>query len=200
MVADIISTIVTLFAIIEPFGAIPVFLIMFRKAKKPMQRKAALEISIAGFVLLLIFALGGLGLLNVLGISLPAFMIAGGILLLILSFDFIKGDLARSRKFEIKASDAIVPIGTPLLAGPGAITTSMYLTQQTGLLIVVGSLAVVFTICFFFLYYGRFISKVLGGSGLKILTRIMGLITAAVAISLIEKALVIYGVLQPIVI
>ncbi|HLD57805.1 MAG TPA: MarC family protein [archaeon] len=199
MVVDAISTIVTLFAIIEPFGAIPIFLIMFGKAKKPMQRKAALEISIAALVLLLIFAAGGVALLNILGISIPAFMIAGGILLLALSFDFIKGGPAKSRNFELKASDAIVPIGTPMLAGPGAITTSIYLSEQVGFLVVAASLVAVFVICFLFLYGGRLISRVLGSSGLKILTRIMGLITAAVAISLIEKALVAYGVLQPLV-
>ncbi len=199
MVVDVISTIVTLFAIIEPFGAIPIFLIMFGKAKKPVQRRAALEISIAGFLLLLIFAAGGLALLKLLGISIPAFMIAGGILLLILSFDFLRGELPRSRKFEFKVSDAIVPIGTPMLAGPGAITTSIYLTEQVGLLIVGGALALVFAICFFFLYGGRLISRVLGSSGLKILTRIMGLITAAVAISLIEKAFVAYGLLPAII-
>src|SRR3989338_3484570 len=108
MVVDAISTIVTLFAIIEPFGAIPIFLIMFGKAKKPMQRKAALEISIAALVLLLIFAAGGVALLNILGISIPAFMIAGGILLLALSFDFIKGGPAKSRNFVLKASHAII--------------------------------------------------------------------------------------------
>ncbi len=195
MVLDLISTIITLFAIVEPFGAIPVFLVLFGKTKKKQQLKASFAISVAAFVLLLVFSLGGLGLLNILGISTPAFMIAGGILLLILSFDFLRGELARSRKVEMKISDAIVPIGTPLLAGPGAITTSIYLTQEVGLLVVIPSLVAVFALCFFFLYGGRLISKVLGSSGLKILTRIMGLITAAIAISLIEKAFVAYGLL-----
>lgn len=195
MVVDIISTTVALFAIVDPFAAIPIFLILFGKTNRKRQIRAALEISIAAFVLLLIFSLGGLPLLNLLGVSIPAFMIAGGILLLILSFDFLHGELPRSRRISTKISEAIVPIGTPLLAGPGAITTSIYFTQQSGLPVVLASLFIIFIVSFLALFGSRLISKVLGNSGLRILTRIMGLITAAVAISLIEKAFVIYGVL-----
>ena len=199
MVVDIISAIISLFAIVDPFSSLPIFIVLFGKAKKPIQRKAAVEIILAAFLLLLIFSVGGLALLKVLGISVPAFMIAGGILLLILSFDFLHGHIDRSRKIELKASDAIVPIGTPLLAGPGAITSSIYFSQQLGIVSVVASLAVVCFACFLVFYSSKIVSRVLGSNGLKILTRIMGLITAAVAISLIEKALVIYGVLPAIV-
>jgi len=198
MVVDIISTTIALFAIVDPFAAIPIFLILFGKAKRKKQAKAALEISLAAFVLLLVFSVGGLQFLNLLGVSIPAFMIAGGILLLILSFDFLHGELPRSRNVSTKISEAIVPIGTPLLAGPGAITSSIYFTQQSGFLVVLLALLIVFLVSFLALFGSRLISKILGNSGLKILTRIMGLITAAVAISLIEKAFVIYGVLPAI--
>ena len=192
---DFLTVFVSMFVIIDPMIAIPTFLALFGKADKAKQKKAALEASVAALALLVVFAIFGSTILERMSISLPAFMVAGGILLLYLSFEFIKGDLPRTRTVEKDPSDVIVPIATPLLAGPGAITTSIYFTQTYGADVTLAAIFFVMFMCFFMLYYSTRIVKIIGNNGLKIFSRIMGLFTAAIAISLIERALVTWGVL-----
>ena len=195
MSLDFLSVFISMFVIIDPLIAIPTFLAFFGKADRTKQKKAAMEAAIAALLLLVAFSLFGTAILERMSISLPAFMIAGGILLLYLSFDFIRGELPRTRSVEKDPADVIVPVATPLLAGPGAITTSIYFTHIYGANITLAAIFFVCFFCFFFLYYSPRVVKVIGNNGLKIFTRIMGILTAAIAISLIEKALVTWGVL-----
>ncbi len=195
-IAEFLTVLVSLFAIIDPLAAVPVFMTLFGKGDKKKLKKASFQASAAVFILLLVFASFGTFILSSLGISNTAFLIAGGILLLILSFDFILGNLPRSRTIEKEPSDFIVPIATPLLAGPGAITSSIYFMQTYGPTITLPAILVVSVICFAFLFFSFGVSRILGKNGLKVFSRIMGIITAAIAISLIEKALVIYGVIR----
>jgi multiple antibiotic resistance protein len=195
MPLDFLTVFVSMFVIIDPLIAIPTFLALFGKCDRAKQKKAALEASVAALLILLVFAAFGTAILDRMSISLPAFMVAGGILLLYISFEFIKGELPRTRTVEKDASDVIVPVATPLLAGPGAITTSIYFTHIYGADVTLAAIFFVCFFCFFFLYYSTRIVKVVGNNGLRILTRIMGILTAAIAISLIEKALIVWGVL-----
>ena len=195
MAADFITLLVSLFVIINPFASMPVLINFFKDPKQ--QRKAALEASVAAFLILVIFSLFGIWVLTAMGISIPAFMIAGGLLLLVLGFDFILGqNMPRSRHVVKDAAEVIVPIGTPLLAGPGAITTVIYFSSTYGLFATLPAIIIAMLISFLFLYATSAFSKHLGRNGLRILSRIMGLLTAAIAISLIEKALVIYGIIR----
>ena len=195
MPLDFLTVFISMFVIIDPLIAIPTFLALFGKADRAKQKKAALTASVAALLLLVVFAAFGTAILERMSISLPAFMVAGGILLLYISFEFIKGELPRTRTVEKDASDVIVPVATPLLAGPGAITTSIYFTHIYGADVTLAAIFFVCFFCFFFLYYSTRILKVVGNNGLRILTRIMGILTAAIAISLIEKALIVWGVL-----
>jgi multiple antibiotic resistance protein len=195
MTLDFITVFVSMFVIVDPMIAIPTFLALFGKADRKKQKMAALEASVAALALLIVFAIFGTAILERMSISLPAFMVAGGILLLYLSFEFIKGDLPRTRTVEKDPADVIVPVATPLLAGPGAITTSIYMTHTYGADVTLAALFFVMFFCFFMLYYSTRILRVIGNNGLKIFSRIMGILTAAIAISLIEKALVTWGVL-----
>lgn len=192
---ELIIVVVSLFAIVDPLAAVPPFLSFFSKSSVAMQKKAATEASFAAFFLLLIFSGFGKALFTALGISLPAFLIAGGLLLLILSFDFLHGTLPRSRHAEKDVSDAIVPIATPFLAGPGAITASIYFNHLYGPVITIAGIVIVMSLSFICMFYSRYLIKFFGHNGLKILTRIMGILTAAIAISFIEKALVSYGLI-----
>ena len=115
-IAEILTVLISLFAIIDPLGAVPTFMALFGRGDKEKIKKAALEASGAVFILLFVFSLFGTFILTSLGISKTAFLIAGGILLLILSFDFLLGNLPKSRTVEKEPSDVIVPIATPLLA------------------------------------------------------------------------------------
>jgi len=195
MPLDFLTVFVSMFVIIDPLIAIPTFLALFGKSDRTKQKKAALEATIAALLLLMAFSLFGTAILERMSISLPAFMIAGGILLLYLSFEFIRGELPKTRTVEKDPADVIVPVATPLLAGPGAITTSIYFTHTYGAEITLAAIFFVMFFCFFLLYYSTRILKLIGNNGLKIFTRIMGILTAAIAISLIEKALVAWNVL-----
>src|SRR3989344_4520504 len=113
---------IAMIAIMEPFGVIPVFLSIFGKSRPKEKARAVRNIIFTAGVLLLVFLFAGSPLLAWLGISLPAFMIAGGILLLIISLDLIHGMFPRSKTTD-KQDSAIVPLGTPLLAGPGSIAS-----------------------------------------------------------------------------
>ncbi len=195
MSMDFLTVFVSMFVIIDPLIAIPTFLALFGKCDRAKQKKAAMEASVAALALLVVFAVFGTAMLDRMSISLPAFMVAGGILLLYLSFEFIKGELPKMRTIEKDPADVIVPVATPLLAGPGAITTSIYMTNTYGTDVTLAAIFFVCFSCFFFLYYSTRIVKIIGHNGIKIITRIMGILTAAIAISLIEKALVAWGVL-----
>jgi len=194
-IAEFLMVLVSLFAIIDPLTAVPTFMAFFGRDKKKV-KKASTQASLAVFLLLLVFSIFGTFILTSLGISQTAFLIAGGILLLFLAFDFLLGHLPRSRTVEKEPSDVIVPIATPLLAGPGAITSSIYFMQTYGPVVTIPAILIVSAICFLFLFFSYGISRVIGKNGLKVFSRIMGIITAAIAISLIEKALVIYGVIK----
>ena len=194
--AEFAIVLASLFAIIDPLGAVPAFMSIFGKEDRPKIKKASIEATVAVFALLTFFSLFGNFILTALGISNTAFLIAGGILLLILAFDFLLGNLPKSKSVEKEPSDVVVPIATPLLAGPGAITSSIYFTQVYGAAVTIGSILIVSAVCFLFLFFSYGISRLIGKNGLKVLSRIMGILTAAIAIGLIEKALVIYGVIK----
>jgi len=193
MLQEILVVTISLFAIVDPVASVPVFMSFFGGSERRKRRKAAMEAVLAASVLLVVFAAFGLPLLTYLNISISAFMIAGGILLLFLAFEFLMGSLPRSRHVETDASDAVVPIGTPLLTGPGAITSAIYFTHIYGFLVTFIAVIIVMLITLVILLGSTKITGVLGKNGLNIITRIMGLITAAIAISLIEKAMIVYG-------
>lgn len=190
---EILIVTISLFAIVDPIACVPVFMSFFGGSGRKKRRKAATEAVLAAFVLLVVFAAFGMALLSYLNISISAFMIAGGLLLLFLAFEFLMGSLPRSRRVEADTSDAVVPIGTPLLTGPGAITSAIYFTHIYGFVVTFIAIVIVMSISVATLLGSTKISGVLGKNGLRIITRIMGLITAAIAISLIEKAMIAYG-------
>ncbi len=194
MAIETIVAFVSLLAVIDPFASMPVFIAFFGKNAERERRKHAFEACFAAFLLLVAFMFFGPLILRLFSVSLTAFMIAGGILLLLLSFDFIKGELPVSRHAEHE--DAVVPIGTPLLAGPGAISTAIYFSGTYGLATTFAAVAGVMVVSFFLLYKSGIISRLIGKNGIRIITRVMGLLTAVIAISLIEKALAAYGVIS----
>jgi len=196
MVHEILIVTISLFAIVDPIAAVPVFMSFFGGFDAKKKKKAATEAVLAASILLVIFAVAGMALLSYLNISISAFMIAGGLLLLFLAFEFLMGELPRTRRVESDPSDAIVPIGTPLLTGPGAITSAIFFTHLYGFAVTFVAIVIVMAVSFLILLSSTRIAGIVGKNGLKVITRIMGLITAAIAISLIEKALVAYGVIS----
>jgi multiple antibiotic resistance protein len=182
---------VTLFVIIDPPGMVPIFLGMTGALPARERNRAAWQaVALAGGVIV-VFAVGGQQILQYLGISLPALQGAGGILLLLVSLELLTGradDPARPATSNV----ALVPIGTPLLAGPGAIVATMLFVQRAsgspGYLAVSAGIALVLVAVWLVLRFCWLIVKVLRPAGIEVLTRIAGLLLAAIAVQLIADS------------
>jgi len=196
------ALIVTLFAIVDPIGTLPFFIALTQdfneEDRRFMVRRSVLVLG----VVLASFAVAGRFLFEAFGFTLGAFEIAGGILLFVIAFDMLQGEITRTRLSTEDRADAIarrdelsvVPIGIPLLAGPGAISTVMIYegeagTDLLGILATFVAIGVVTIAAFVTLRYGQRIFRSLGRVGIMALTRVLGLLLAAVGVQF-----VVYGV------
>jgi multiple antibiotic resistance protein len=183
--------VVTLFVIFDPPGMVPIFLALTGKLPARERNRAAWQaVALAGGVIVL-FAVAGQPLLRYLGIDLPALQGAGGLLLLLVALELLTGK-ADDPSAQATSNIALVPLGTPLLAGPGAIVATMLFVRRghtPGDLaaIALGMLAVLLLV-WLVLRYSGFIVRVLRPSGIEVLTRIAGLLVAAIAVQLIADA------------
>jgi multiple antibiotic resistance protein len=180
------KTFVTLFVVMDPIGTAPVFLSLTRDQPRRGAQRAALGASLAAMVVVLVFALFGQVVLNYLRVSLASLSIAGGLLLVLVALEMLQGEGGAP---EGEAGIALVPLATPLLAGPGAIATVMVLVrQQSGfgahLGVYLGILATVIVIAIVFLLADQLASWI-PPSALHFLTRIFGFLLAAIAVQLV---------------
>lgn len=184
---------VTVLVIMDPIGNIPIFLALTKgKDVAERRRAAALSSAVAGAVILA-FALGGQEVLHLLGISLESLQVAGGLLLLVIALELLHP--AGGGTSSLAAGDtniALVPLGTPLLAGPGAIAATMLYTRQAddlgGSLSVVLALAAVLGVVYLSMRYAALFARVLRDNGIELLSRVMGLLVAAIAVQLVARA------------
>lgn len=199
--ADLFKLTIALLAIVDPLAGIPVFLGATSTDSPASRRRTARIVAITVFAVLSISALIGTQILKFFGISIPSFLIGGGILLLMLAVSMLQAQESRIRQTPDEAEEAaakdavaVVPLGIPLLAGPGAISTMIIATHESPgfvhhfkLLIpaVVIALAVWAT-----LSAATRISDRLGKTGMNIITRVMGLIIAALAIEYMYRGLI----------
>ncbi|HXX31996.1 MAG TPA: MarC family protein [Myxococcaceae bacterium] len=186
------------FFVVDPLGVVPIFLAVTAGDSPEKMRSTARRASLTAFGLLTFFALFGTLLFKVAGISLGAFRVAGGILLLITGLDMLRArpsELKTSPEEEAEATRkedvAIVPLAVPLLAGPGAIATVMVLMSRgKGILVAVPVLLAVSVTCiasYLILRAASLVLRVLGQSGVSILQRVMGLILAAIAVQFVAE-------------
>jgi multiple antibiotic resistance protein len=205
MVGELLSlslvSLSAIFFVVDPFAAIPFFLAITRDDPAE-RREIALRASLTAAIVLATFALAGAGIFRVLGISLGAFKIAGGVVLLLLALDMIRTQPSRTRitEGEVEAGAgkedaAIVPLGMPLLAGPGSIATVIVLMSRARAgpwwhaLPVLGAIAVTAAACYLILAGAARTERVLGRTGLAILERAAGLLLVAIAIQFILDGL-----------
>ena len=189
-----ISALVTLFVVVDPIGLAPTFLAVTEGLPRRAKRSVALRASIIAGAILIGAALLGDWLFRALGISLPAFRIAGGLLLFAIAFEMVfgirmrrEGQAAEEAVEEHVRNVAAFPLAIPLLAGPGAITAVVLLAGRaagnlllTGLVLAV--VVVVAASCFVaFILAGR-ISRLLGMTGNIVLSRLLGVLLAALAV------------------
>lgn len=180
-----------LFIIVDPFGNIPVFIGLTEKMEVPQRRRVFRSAALTGFVLLVIFALAGQQILAFFGISLYSFMIAGGILLLIIAIKLLIEGEWWSPESSLESLSA-VPIAVPLLVGPGAITATILNLQEFGIPITLAAVIIVFLIVWVVLRLVEPINRVLGKSGSSVIARIMALFIAAIAVQYIITGTLYY--------
>jgi multiple antibiotic resistance protein len=184
-----------IFFVVDPLSAVPFFLVMTRDHSAEERRGTALRAAITAGLVLAGFALAGHWIFRLLGISLAAFRIAGGIVLLLLALDMIRTQPSRTRITEkeveagaVNEDIAIVPLAMPLLAGPGSIATAVVLVARARegpwwhVLPVMGAIAATAIASYFILAGATRTERVLGKTGLSIVERAAGLLLVAVAV------------------
>ncbi|MEM1507371.1 MAG: MarC family protein [Candidatus Bathyarchaeia archaeon] len=188
LLISLAKSVISLFIIVDPLGNIPIFIGLTVEMKRREKRKVFNTATITGFILLLSFAVAGNQILYIFGITLQSFMVAGGILLLILAIRILVvgewGEIHRAPE-----SIGAVPIAVPLLVGPGAITTTILSLQEFGIMVTVASVIIVFAAVWLILRYIEPIYSVLGKNGSVVISKVMALLIAAIAIQYIMNGL-----------
>jgi multiple antibiotic resistance protein len=189
------SVFVTLFVIMDPPGTVPIFIALTSAMTGRQRVRAARQAVAVAFAVVVAFAVFGRALLSYLHISLPALQCAGGLLLLLVALELLTGkDEAPAGAEGVNV--ALVPLGTPLLAGPGAIVATMVFVQGTSdadhrvaayVAIGLGLVGVHLCLWLAMRFAGR-IHRVLGEGGTTLVTRIAGLLLSAIAVQLIADA------------
>lgn len=187
---------VTLVVIMDPPGATPLFLSLVSDKTSREQRRLAWQAALTSFVVITVFALFGQWILDYLKISLPALKGAGGLLLLLVSLELLKGE-TKKRLDGTQSNVALVPLGTPLLAGPGAIVAVMLFVQQASkdvdpapkALALAIAVVLVHLLIGLTLMFSTKIVAVIKESGVDLLARIAGLLLAAIAVEMLISAI-----------
>jgi multiple antibiotic resistance protein len=183
-ILELAKAVITIFIIVDPLGNIPIFISLTKGMAKEDRQKAFRTAIFTGFILLISFALVGQQIFMLFGISLYSFMIAGGILLLIISIRIlVRGEWEEDS--TTPESIGVVPIGFPLLVGPGAITTTILNLQASGVIVTTIAVLIVFVVVQIILRLIDPIYRFLGSSGSLVISRLMALLIAAIAIQYI---------------
>jgi multiple antibiotic resistance protein len=185
------SAFVTLFVIMDPIGTVPLFLSLTGGYSADRVRRAARQAVLVSFVVISVFAFFGQRILGYLHVSLPALQCAGGLLLLLVALELLTGRGDDPMQTG-DANVALVPLGTPLLAGPGAIVATMVFSKRVhdlGDFTAVGLAVIAVHLCIWVaMYFSVPILRLLRESGILLVTRIAGLLLSAIAVQLVADA------------
>lgn len=184
------STLVTLFVILDPPGLLPVFLGLTRTLDRAERNRAARNAATVAFGVIAVFAVFGRFILDYLHITIAALQASGGLLLLLVALQLLQGTASEAIA-EGDTNVAIVPLGIPLLAGPGSIVAMMVAVDTAradgvwGYVSVAASLVGVMALVWLFLRFAEAIRRALGDSGVVLLTRVAGMLLAAIAVQML---------------
>lgn len=186
----------SIFFIVDPLAAIPSFLVMTAEDSEEKRRRSARQAAWTCFLVLSLFSLAGTLIFKIFGITLPAFKIAGGIVLFLVAVDMLQA--RRSGTQEVteerlegaqKEEVGVTPMGIPMLAGPGAISTAMVLMGQSEkwwqVIPVYAAIAVTALASYYILAGASRVRRFLGETGIRILMRLMGLVLTAIAVQFV---------------
>ena len=196
----------SIFFLVDPFAALPTFLAITEGADPVRRRRVAGKGALTALIVLGTFAFTGEAIFRLFGITLPAFELAGGIILLLIGLDMLQAKRSATQEAAgdtvaaaQKEDAGIVPLGVPMLAGPGAITSVMVLVGQVqrpwqmGAILI--SIALTALICYLVLGHSSLVVRVLGETGIRILVRVMGLLLVALAAQYFVNGLADLGVI-----
>ncbi|HZE92274.1 MAG TPA: MarC family protein [Rhizobacter sp.] len=200
---DIYKPLVALLAIVNPIGVIP-FFIHFTEGFTPQQRQRTIRVSaFSAFLVIAVSALAGLKIIEFFGISLASFQVGGGVLLLISALQLLNAQPAETRKEDLSEGNdkvdagdsiAVVPLTIPLLTGPATISTMVIYADKTRhwweLALLVGYGVVIAAAVWICFRLAARIAKILGKTGINVMTRLMGLLLAAVAVEVMSDGLI----------
>ncbi|HEV2487749.1 MAG TPA: MarC family protein [Terracidiphilus sp.] len=198
----------SIFFLVDPFAAIPSFLAITHSADPVRRKRMARKGALTCFIVLTSFAVAGQLIFRLFGITLPAFEIAGGLILLLIGLDMLQARRSQTQETLGDAEEAaakedagIVPLGVPMLAGPGAISSVMVLVGQAPSLwhwqmgAILGSIAITALVSYWVLAGAGRVRQVMGETGIRILVRIMGLLLVALAMQLFINGLTDLGLI-----
>ena len=186
----LLTTFATLIVILDPMGLMPVFLGLTPKLSRTAQRKAAFQASLVSFGVILTFAFLGQQILRALHISMESLKLSGGVLLFLVAMELLtSSDMEQPDTGDDAVNVALVPLGIPLLAGPGAIVAvmvSMAQANTVGSIVgVVGAVVATHVVIWLSMRFALELSRFLGTGGIMLLTKISGVLLAAIATELV---------------
>ena len=197
-----LSVFMAFFAIMNPIANTPVFLGLTAGDDPATRRKIAVKSLILSFIIIVVFSAGGKLIFNLFGISFPAFRIMGGVLVALVGYKMLHGgehssvqhpnEEDKRKSLDAALEVAITPLAIPILAGPGTIATAMNFASAGGVLefiVTVGAFVVLCIISYVFFVSGERIVKYIGDNGVKVITRLMGLILAVIGVQMLIQGI-----------
>ncbi len=182
---------VTLTVIMNPLGTVPVFLVLTSGRTNKARHRLAWQAVLTAALVIGVFAVFGQSILDYLGITLPALQGAGGLLLLLIALELLTG--RNDGPTEVRdVNVALVPLGTPVLAGPGAIVATIVFVRGAhgvgGMLAIVAGVLAVHVVLFLALRFSSVLIRLIKDTGISLLTRIFGLLLSAIAVQLVANS------------
>lgn len=199
-ISEYLKFFAALLAIVNPVGAIPIFINMTADQDKGVRNKNGFMASISMGIIFIVVLFSGDAILRFFGISVGSFQVGGGILILLMAIAMLHARMSRVKQTKEEELDsaerdsvAVVPLGTPLLAGPGAVSTVILYAQRytsfTHYLYLLGVIVLMVCLTFLLFRMAPAIARLLGKTGINVVTRLMGLIMAAVGVEFIANGL-----------
>lgn len=197
MIYHSLSVFMGFFAIMNPIANTPIFLGLTASDDSDVKKKVARKALLTAFILIVVFTLLGKMIFSLFGITLPAFRIMGGVLVVLIGYQMLHGEQSavhqpsagnKQSVLETALSVAVTPLAIPILAGPGTIATAMSFASTGGflaLIITIAAFALLCLITYVLFIYGDRLVRYLGSEGLSVITRIMGLILAVIGVQMV---------------
>ncbi|MBT6098668.1 MAG: MarC family protein [Marinovum sp.] len=202
--AFLITAFVTLFVIIDPIGLAPMFIAITQGMSQKKRRGIALRAVAVGGAVLFLFSVFGESVLSFVGISMPAFRIAGGVLLFLTALEMLFNRRTKRREDQSEDDGAddpsVFPLAIPLIAGPGAITSVILITENHPSWLGIGEVTMVVAAVLVLVYVmfsiGTLLEQLLGKIGINVITRILGMLLAALAVQFVLEGIAAFELLS----